>query len=689
MLNNIYMFPSFKKGISILFLIFLTISSFGQENKVKSKTSEDKYDKPSHWASVQVKNANLINSERIDFSPSYYQSGVVFVSSRKNWGELDRSIDETFFDLYYSDLDEAGVPLSPTTFSRNLNSDLHEGPGCFNVAGDVFFFTRNNYQDGRKQADEDGYVGTKIYRASKGDYDWDNIQELPFNSDSYSCQHPSLSTDGKRLYFSSNMPGGKGGYDLYFVEWTKNGWSVPINMGPQVNTEANEAFPFIHGTGYLFFASDNDRSMGGLDIFLTDLNSTSALKPIALGTPFNSKEDDFGFIMDQDGVNGFLSSNRTRGKGKDDIYSFSMEGGLPFIAEKISIPVQLKVFDAENKEALGEAEIRVFELKEDGRYKNASVYEVTVEQHTDAGRGLDLLKKDLHQVGDVLIRTYSDGTAEIPLLNDRDYMISVYAKGYEPVEMPFSEYQSSRNTRELVIPLIKTDCLLQVTEVINSSTREPLADIPVELYDETERTRKVFYSNGQGQLELCLKPRYKYTLTSLASAFEPKSLSIPVIGQDAQSLSGLELKLELDVRSDIISEPLKEGVTIVLDDIYYDFDKSAIRAGDAKELDALASILNQYPSMEIDLIAHTDARGDKAYNQALSEQRAASAKQYLVKKGIAANRIQGIGKGESELRNKCADGVDCSDEEHQFNRRTEVVIRKMKETSKLRFVQER
>jgi outer membrane protein OmpA-like peptidoglycan-associated protein len=393
--------------------------------------------------------------------------------------------------------------------------------------------------------------------------------------------------------------------------------------------------------------------------------------------------------MDQDGVNGFLSSNRTRGKGKDDIYSFSMEGGLPFIAEKISIPVQLKVFDAENKEALGEAEIRVFELKEDGRYKNASVYEVTVEQHTDAGRGLDLLKKDLHQVGDVLIRTYSDGTAEIPLLNDRDYMISVYAKGYEPVEMPFSEYQSSRNTRELVIPLIKTDCLLQVTEVINSSTREPLADIPVELYDETERTRKVFYSNGQGQLELCLKPRYKYTLTSLASAFEPKSLSIPVIGQDAQSLSGLELKLELDVRSDIISEPLKEGVTIVLDDIYYDFDKSAIRAGDAKELDALASILNQYPSMEIDLIAHTDARGDKAYNQALSEQRAASAKQYLVKKGIAANRIQGIGKGESELRNKCADGVDCSDEEHQFNRRTEVVIRKMKETSKLRFVQER
>ncbi len=683
------MFPCFKKGISLLFLLFLAIFSFGQENKVKSKTSEDKYDKPSHWASVQVKNAKLINSERIDFSPSYYQSGVVFVSSRKNWGELDRAIDETFFDLYYSDLDEAGVPLPPTSFSRNLNSDLHEGPGCFNLSGDVFFFTRNNYQQGQQKSDEHGYVGTKIYRASKGDYDWDNIQELPFNSDSYSCQHPSLSSDGKRLYFSSNMPGGKGGYDLYFVEWTNNGWSTPINMGPQVNTEANEAFPFIHGTGYLFFASDNDRSMGGLDIFLTDLNSTSALKPIALGTPFNSKEDDFGLIMDQDGINGFFSSNRIRGKGKDDIYSFSMEGGLPFIAEKISIPVKLKVVDTDNKKALGEAEIRVFELKEDGIYKNASVYEVTVGQNNESGRSLDLLKKELHQVGDALKRTYSDGTAELPLLNDRDYMISIYAKGYEPVEMPFSEYQSNTNKRELVIPLVKTDCFLQVADVINSSTGELLVDIPVELFDETERTRKVYYSNRQGQLELCLKPRYKYTLTSLASAFEPISLSIPVIGQDAQSLSGLKLKLELDVLSDIISEPLKEGVTIVLDDIYYDFDKSAIRAGDAKELDALASILYQYPSMEIDLIAHTDTRGDKAYNQALSEQRAASAKQYLVKKGIAANRIQGIGKGESELRNECTDGVDCSDEEHQFNRRTEVVIRKMKETSKLRFVQER
>jgi len=138
--------------------------------------------------------------------------------------------------------------------------------------------------------------------------------------------------------------------------------------------------------------------------------------------------------------------------------------------------------------------------------------------------------------------------------------------------------------------------------------------------------------------------------------------------------------------TEFLVESLKEGVTIVLENIYYDFDKSAIRTGDALELDALATILKAYPSIEIDLIAHTDSRGKKDYNLFLSEERAVSAKNYLIAKGIDDNRVRAVGKGEEVLRNSCSDGVNCSDVEHQYNRRTEVIIRKMDEESTLRFV---
>ena len=142
------------------------------------------------------------------------------------------------------------------------------------------------------------------------------------------------------------------------------------------------------------------------------------------------------------------------------------------------------------------------------------------------------------------------------------------------------------------------------------------------------------------------------------------------------------LKFEVE----IVLDKIFKNKEITLENIYYDFDKSAIRTGDALELDALATILKAYPSIEIDLIAHTDSRGKKDYNLFLSEERAVSAKNYLIAKGIDDNRVRAVGKGEEVLRNSCSDGVNCSDDEHQYNRRTEVIIRKMAEESTLRFV---
>jgi len=124
---------------------------------------------------------------------------------------------------------------------------------------------------------------------------------------------------------------------------------------------------------------------------------------------------------------------------------------------------------------------------------------------------------------------------------------------------------------------------------------------------------------------------------------------------------------------------LAKGSIIILENVYYDFNKSAIRAGAAEELDALVTLMQQYPSMEVELMAHTDARGDAAYNRSLSRERANSAKDYLSRKGIAASRIKARGMGEVAIRNHCENGVECDDKEHEYNRRTEVRVTKFEE----------
>lgn len=672
------------------FLLFLSLNVLAQENKVKSKTSDDKYDKPSHWNQVRIDNASTINSERFDFSPSFYKNGIVFVSSRKKWGDVDKSINETFFDLYYSDLDGSNLPTDPTNFSRTINSDLHEGPCSFNLNGDVMFFTRNNYIDGVQATDASGKVGTKIYRATKGEYDWENIEELPFNSNEYSCQHPSLSKDGKRLYFSSNMPGGKGGYDLYFVEWTRNGWSDPVNLGPEVNSKFNEAFPFTHDSGFLFYASDNKKSLGGLDMFMIDLNETGKWKSVALGTPFNSTEDDFGLLVSEAGDFGFFTSNRNSSMGKDDIYRFAFEGGIPFIKEKAKSPSMVFVFDMEDQSLIEDAEVRFFALKSDGGFENPDVYEVTLDNSRDEKLNFELIKKELYTIGKPNEITNEDGKAFLPLLNSKDYILSVAAKGYDPVEIPIENvFIRSDVQQEIVVPMRKSECIPVAAYVKEKNSGAVLEGIQIEVLDETERTRKIVYSDAEGRVELCFRKQYKYSLKTLPSDYETQEISLPAFGSDDSQIKDLDLTIELEPASnELLSEPLKEGVTIVLENIYYDFDKSAIRTGDALELDALASILNAHPSIEIDLVAHTDSRGKKAYNLHLSEERAASAKVYLVAKGVDESRIRAIGKGEEELRNTCSDGQNCSDKDHQYNRRTEVIIRKISEDSTLRFVNE-
>lgn len=285
-----------------------------------------------------IQNAG-INSEFSDYGASFYKNTLVFASARDTGGVFVKKhswTNQSFTNLYSSLMADNGSLLEPEKFSKKINSKYHESTPVFTNDGLTMYFTRNNYLNGKKGRDSEKGVLLKLYKATKNEGEWDNVSELPFNSNQYSCAHPALSPDEKTLYFSSNMPGSKGMSDIYKVAILSDGnFGKPINLGDKINTQAKETFPFISKNNELYFASDGHPGLGGLDVFVAQLNENGIHGKIKnVGEPVNSNFDDFGFIIDTNSNNGFFSSNRENDNlGYDDIYRFT---------ETISMPKELQ-----------------------------------------------------------------------------------------------------------------------------------------------------------------------------------------------------------------------------------------------------------------------------------------------------------------------------------------------------------
>jgi hypothetical protein len=272
---------------------------------------------------VEIKNMGF-NTEHADFSPSYFKDGLLYVSSQtkgKNPGGLDQWTGENFLDLYYIEkvhIDSSGKSKRLAGF---INSNFHEGPACYDSQNEIIYFTRNTIEKGVQKRSKEGVLKIQIYTARLADNRWDVIENFSLNNPDFIFCHPSLSYDGSRIFFASDMPGGFGGLDIYYAERKEQGWGPPVNLGPHVNSQWNEAFPYIHATGTLYFASDGLPGLGGLDVYSVRFNGREWSDVKNLGYPINTSSDDFGFIIDQTNKSGYVSSNRAGGKGGDDIYS--------------------------------------------------------------------------------------------------------------------------------------------------------------------------------------------------------------------------------------------------------------------------------------------------------------------------------------------------------------------------------
>ncbi|MBU3682167.1 MAG: OmpA family protein [Flavobacterium sp.] len=484
-----------------------------------------------------------INSPYSDYGSSVQDNTLVFASSRDTGSVFQRKhkwTNESFTCLYSSKI-EADNCLDAYKFAAEINSKFHESSAVFTKDGKTMYFTRNNFNKGKKGKDANRMTLLKIYRAQLENGTWKNVTELPFNSNEFNTAHPALTSNETHLYFASDRPGGYGKSDIWEVEIKADGsFGEPKNLGNSINTEGRETFPFVSKANELYFATDGYPGLGGLDIYQTELQETSWKKPQNIGAPANTSADDFGFYIDSDTQKGFLTSNREGGKGSDDIYSFVETKKL-----NCTQTIKVALVDKESKKSIQNVSITILDAQ--------------------------------FQVVQKLNST--DGSISINEVScDKNYFIRLEAPEYQTKE----------------ISLVKSTDVHAVYE-----------------------------------LELNQKP--------IAS------------GDDLAKLMNIKM-------------------------VYFDLDKWNIRPDAAYELEKIALILEENPLIKIDVRAHTDSRQTAAYNAKLSERRAQSIMAWLVKRGIASARLSGRGYGESQLTNRCSDGVPCSEDEHQANRRSEFVV---------------
>lgn len=483
------------------------------------------------------------NTSNGDFGISFYNDKVAFASTRNAGPQSYGWNDKPYLDLFSATVDADGTLTDITPFPKEINTPTHESSATFTQDGLTMYFNRTN--DKKVKAGKFEVAEIKIYKAEFIAGTWTNIKELPFCSNNFSTEHPVLSKDGKKLYFSSDMPGTIGSFDIFVVDVNPDGtFGLPQNLGKAVNTIHREQFPSISDdNSTLYFASDGHQGMGGLDIFMSKSYEGVFAKPLNLGETINSNYDDFAYVVDEKNNKGYVSSNR---KGSDNLYSFK-------------------------------------------RIENETGYKI-------------------------------EG------------------------------------------------------EVKDKNTKNILPGTTVSLYDDKNILIGQLVVGVAGDYSFNTEPNKKYKIQAVKDFYIPHSEEVTT-DQEGKLHYVIELFMECyDDAEEIVTIRNDGKVQIVLENIYFDLNKWDIKPEAATVLNVLVGLLNKYPTMEVELGAHTDSRASNIYNLMLSKRRAASTLEYLAKNGINAKRLRPKGYGEAIPLVKCGETKLCTEQEHSINRRCEFIV---------------
>lgn len=585
---------------------------------------------------VELKNIKEINTERLDFSPVPFGNGLMFTSSKNSrFLHCPTNNPGDYTDVYYAEKKADGSFTEPVVLKGDINGKYNDGTATFNAAGNKMIFTRNNL-NGKNAQD---IIDLKLYSADLVGSNWENVTALPFNSDDWSTCHPTLSKDGSLLIFSSNRPGATNGSMDLFASKLENGvWGIPENLGASLNTAGNELFPFLDEQGILYFSSSGHGGAGGLDIFAAKRNDSGQWEMIGnLGDPFNKSGEDVSFAAINGGTEGYIASDRghSDAQGMDDIYHWKYQPEI--------IDATIVVVDKETNERLTGATVDI--------------------TPTEFGNMLD----KIYGGGPVAskptsLTTDKNGAVKVQVRKGTKYSLVSQKADYKTDKREVSATELTAKA-EYIVPLEKDKYFSKlIVEVVEdpSGNKIPLADIKI--LNKTTGKVITLTGDGDGRANTQIDCDHEYEITASKRPYYDNSVNLKDFKLDCKDG---EVKLVVRLRSPLI---------VILEPIFFDFDRYYIRKRDAAPtLDNLVTIMNQYPSLQVKLGAHCDARGTTKYNEVLSRNRANSAKKYLVSKGIAAERLSTAMFGESDPVNDCRDEVYCPEPAHQLNRRVDVM----------------
>ena len=602
------------------------------------------------FGTLEWTNADVLNSDQKDFSPVFFENGIVFPSTRKAAHKKQQS--QLKDKYYFARINSQGHIRAVRSFDTAIKSFDIQGPICFSPTGQTLFFAQ---PAGKNINGQTIYHLQFIQKTKKS---WGKQKQLPLNVNGYTSQHPYLSKDATRLYFSSNQPGGYGGMDIYVAYYDNGIWSEPINLGPEVNSAADEMYPTLGEDQQLYFASSKEGGQGGLDVYTASQVKNSEVKLFGkvenLGEPFNSKFDDFGFVMNQNLTGGFFTSNRPGGKGDFDIYNWDIKKRLiqPQIAtvnpSTSSTSKEEKII-SEDKEALSlSTEAFIDQITEKVSKEVSNNFTNTAEETANNAitQSKSNSKKHKYAIGQKI--TFSNVTNRSQLddfgQSELRYLLNIL-----------------RDHPDMVISMKKNETKNDLTFVKSYLTKNGIQSDRLTFSNNRNTKEDGEFSKKGTTIEILeLENKAKHNSTALTKIEEP--------------LASNKATPKLASYDRLMFEKMAMGKGTKLTKVHYGYNEYELEAEAIEELDRIADLMIQFPSMQLGVFGHTDSFGSNGYNLKLSQKRAAFVKAYLVSKGVNPSRLQTKAQGESNLIFNCQVSSSCTKDNQRINRRTELII---------------